>query len=586
MRSPFQSHLIRRSFSRSVWALLLAAAPFAQAEQTLIDQEYSASGVKILMVSVYDALPHWGHVPVQLEIHNRTQTDLEWRVQFFGSYAGHGANLETACRVAAGQIGQFQLSVPVTVRDWADRSQLQVVMEGPGIDSYQTNYSSQSFGSGRKRGSRPFFLMSGELAQASWSRLEARANKQNFQADGSLLDADSFSSDYRDWLGVTHCFISPGEMNALSGSQRAALETWLSQGGNLVLCTDSDQLDPLLTVSNANRLNGDIRLGAGRIEIMQLEAGEISWSPFKDQLTRGPNLQPLQALYDNYGRSDWLGEKVSPPALNEGLLMGIAFLFAVAVAPVNLIWLARKRRRHWMFATVPLLSVAASVVLIVSIFVGDGLGGNGNRFTLVLHQPGRAEKLLINEEYSVSGLLLNTRFKTEPNVAMIPSPGSMGISTRDLANQREYMMTSNLAGERWDQWFASRSLRGFLVTESRPSREKVTIQTENDTLAVLSQNEAAFAAFYYVDEAGEFYHAAGIGTGIPAQLTKVDRREFEDWMNEQKKAAGPRAEQILEAIPRPGMFFARAEPGASNRTETLDSIRFRDRVLVVGRAQR
>jgi len=571
--------------SRGLFLLLVLvgiAGPSLRAEQILANKE--RNGVKLVAVGLYDALPRTGHVPVRIEIHNRTQSDAAWRVNFASGYGENGLRLETSLPVEAGKIGNFRLSVPVTPTVSSNRPNLYFNVDGPGIDRHQSSYSHTRFGNASSNQSS-FFLMSDDLAIDNWGALDNAMKKRNESYDASRLEVEDFSSDYRDWLGVTHAFFSANAFSRLDGLQRAAIATWLSQGGRLIFCLDETLSVPSF-FPDAEQLEEEWALGAGRIELLPLRRGKIQPELFHKALRIGKNDHPADALERRIPQDEGLTAGIDPPGLNESLLIGIALIFALAVAPANLIWLTRRRQRHLLFLTIPALSLVASLILIVAIFVGDGIGGKGNRSTLVLWQPGRAEKLLINEEFSVSGMLLGRDFDTSETVAMVPLLGAMGVNPYDLARESQYEMATNPQGWRWANWYASRSLRAFLVTELKPTRETVAVEKTGNGYRVLSQSPTTFEDFYFFDEEWNAYHAAAVKTGIHQELKAVEGDNWRDWWDERVELLGPRAQKIVGGYHKsPGTFMASAQGSAENCTQTLTSIRFDETVLILGQVK-
>ena len=78
-------------------------------------------------------------------------------------------------------------------------------------------------------------------------------------------------------------------------------------------------------------------------------------------------------------------------SLNAPLLIGFILVFAVLVGPVNLFWLADASRRHRLFWSTPLISVAASLLLVGVIALQDGFGGSGERVMATLLVPDEQE---------------------------------------------------------------------------------------------------------------------------------------------------------------------------------------------------
>ena len=98
-------------------------------------------------------------------------------------------------------------------------------------------------------------------------------------------------------------------------------------------------------------------------------------------------------------------------------------LFGILVGPVNLFVLAKSGRRHRLFITTPLISLGASLLLILLIIFQDGFGGRGMRRVLMEVRPdaGQNAAFLHQEQIARTGILTGT---ASPWIPPASSPGA------------------------------------------------------------------------------------------------------------------------------------------------------------------
>ncbi len=112
-----------------------------------------------------------------------------------------------------------------------------------------------------------------------------------------------------------------------------------------------------------------------------------------------PDTTVLQGLIEHDGAnparqvdfdySTWgLRDKVGSFTVHTGLILSFVLVFGALIGPVNLFVFARGKKRFRLFWTTPLISIIASVALIVGILLTDGIGGSGKQLIAVFSLPG------------------------------------------------------------------------------------------------------------------------------------------------------------------------------------------------------
>ena len=80
----------------------------------------------------------------------------------------------------------------------------------------------------------------------------------------------------------------------------------------------------------------------------------------------------------------------------------VLIAFGILVGPVNLFVFAKSGQRHRLFITTPIISVGASLLLIVLILFQDGFGGRGSRLLLMEVRSGRHRECRLSSPRSRS----------------------------------------------------------------------------------------------------------------------------------------------------------------------------------------
>jgi hypothetical protein len=192
--------------------------------------------------------------------------------------------------------------------------------------------------------------------------------------------------------------------------------------------------------------------------------------------------------------------------------------FAALVAPVNLFAIAPVRRRHWLFFSVPLISLLAVGVLVVSIYTQDGIGGEGARRSLVVLLPGDNQAAVFQEQVSRTGLLLGTSFPLADDTVCAAVAADDGNSQPGRA--LEY---NRIEGRASGDWFRGRARQAQHLRRLTPTRARVEKVGEAADGAPIVQSSVAttLREFCYLDSAGVSWAANELPTGTRVTLTRM-----------------------------------------------------------------
>lgn len=364
----------------------------------------------------------------------------------------------------------------------------------------------------------------------------------------AVFDPAAWPADWRMWSAFSVVVLTQETWTSLDEARRNALRDRLALGARLVLV-------PAAAGGEIKRE----RWGAG--EIVTLDGPLDQAGPQRSGF-EVPNQLSADALA---GNSFWSSiAETLPPSSRSGWLTAFVIVFGLAIGPVNLFFFAPAGKRHRLFFTVPVISLAATAVLFGAILLRDGWGGRGSRRTLVLLLPDRYEAVIVQRQYSRTGLLGGRQFALPADVLLERQAEAIVLGS----SQQLWREGDTASGD----WFISRGEQQHTLRRLAPTRERVELLREPDGgFAVQSTVAARLRDFAYRDEQLTYWIAAEVA---PGQRVKLER------------FAGDTPPNLKQQAPRvwpAGAFYAVADTAPTAVIATLSSIRWGDdRVLFTG----
>ena len=296
-----------------------------------------------------------------------------------------------------------------------------------------------------------------------------------------VFDPATLPADWRVFSSLYAVFLTPTDWDELSPGVRDALRTWIGFGGSVALVGDDradtervrkelspddlrlgmfghsrsvssvspDNLAGLITHLAPRRVV--FAVGAASPEFDRYGRGRRSYSRYRD----GTNPYQKFPLRDAFGRRDI-------PYLVICLLL---IVFAVVVGPISLQLWAKAGKRHRLFLTTPIFSIATSGLLLIVMLFQDGLGIDGRRFTIIDLAPAGSSQpsaLIYQEQFSRAGMVGGGGFPIEPGLMPIIPIDSMERSLAVLEDQAV------------GSWISSRRDSSLSLAGSLPIRWQVT----------------------------------------------------------------------------------------------------------------
>lgn len=579
--------------------LVLAALP-AQAQKNMADDEFDhATGTRVQVRSVFDPLPPTGYAPMRVTGTNGTGRDARWRFSFssgtnhYRQQNKHGSSFTLDMPAHATQSALFlvPLAAPYGTHGYgSDSHALSVDIDDTGFDpKHHSDHDNRIHGF-------PALAISPALAEFSItalnkemeSRLRGAGGYFGGRADlfGSQFEPDNLPDSWLGFSGFDYMLMSGTEWVKLKPQVRRALLEWVRFGGRLDLYLSAG--------TNASSLG----LPEGFVDKMPLSLGKIRTFEWDGKSLPAPTTvarywgteKRVESLVQGYAdRSNWpLLDLLGSRHFASWQVMVFLVVFGILVGPVNLFVLAPAGKRHKLFVTTPLLSVGASVVMVVLILVQDGTGGIGRRFVAVNLEPGEAAAYVTQEQISRTGVLLSTGFQLKQPALVEPValPNSPWAKLKNDQFSQAVDLTQE-GRDRRGSYFQSRAEQGQTMRAVIPTRARVELKAgavAGEAPALISALGFTVEELIYVDAAGDSWKLKEpLGTGQSATLVKTDAPVKDLW---KKADFAPAQKDLLRQLEnttsdRRSFFIAKTSKAADFTLDTLPAIRWQEDQIVV-----
>lgn len=603
---------------RLLFSLACAALMVSPASAWVFDEK---SGSKVDVIPLFSAVPPGGYMPVRVEIENRTDSPVQFSFTFTASAPSAGSEehaLESSftCSGEKQSTAVHTLSVPLFPDlSGTSPSSSGGYSGGPGrrgsLDWKERGGEAGRVGSQQYLEGMLFTLFSEALSGPNGSDLpginapaQTRGRTSSSYGGGAVGEyAASFKAkllpeDWRSYCGVDVLCLSAEEWVSLAPGVQTALRQWIITGGRLHIFHTgaAPPLDSLRI--RADRLDGTTRatIGSGSVNLTSWDGKLVS--NVADDLARLFS-EPTTGARRKYAAesqhtggsplADELGER-SFAAWQVGLIL---LIFGVLVGPVNLFKFAGPGRRHRLFFTTPLISLAASLVLMAVIFFQDGTGGEGRRAALIHLRGGENVAVLKQEQISRTGVLFGGAFKTaEPAVVeplLLPEnrwrrlkqPTNYGYYGRRSGGGDTHRLTAGEDGFAGD-WFQSRSEQAQSLTSVRSTRGRVELSGTGEAPSIVSSLPCTLEQFFYQAPDGKVWSAPGpVTQGQSVTLAPSSRSELDQFFKASTTRLSRTLRREAESGMQPGTFVATSRSADAGLMDTFDSIRWKDDFAVL-----
>jgi hypothetical protein len=253
--------------------------------------------------------------------------------------------------------------------------------------------------------------------------------------------------------------------------------------------------------------------------------------------------------------------------------------FAALIGPVNLFLFAPATKRHRLFLTTPLISLAGAAAVAGAIVLQDGLGGEGVRRALVWLVPGESQAAVFQEQGARSGFLTKREFPLEDGVLCSVLPVDGNIYTSMAGNQ----MFTREQGRAGGDWFGNRARQAHLLRTLLPTRARIElVDTAADGAPMVESTlTTELRDFRLRDDQGRLWASPTVPTGRRITL-RADSVTSRTSANQNTNGSPNLIGLVKEAVTLTESWQWVAEGGASDLAPigTHRSIRWKDDPIV------
>lgn len=577
-------------------AVLMASA--AQAQKNIANEELDIrTGTRVQIRSVFDPLPPSGYAPMRIVATNGTGRDSRWgfdfhsQTQHYRQQNKHSSSFAVDVPARSTQSAMFL--VPLAV-DYGDSSRggggsghfLQVSFSGTGFDA-QPKFENENRAAGG-----PALALSETLAEFSMTQLnketEAKLKSSGggyyggTRVFGSRFDPGDLPDSWLGYSGFDFVLLSGTDWQKLKPGVRRALVEWVHLGGKLhvYLAKGVTAASPALPEPGTTSL--------GIVQTFDWDGRTLPASQTVNRYWGGErrttSLASAHTVAGSWPLLDLLGTR----SFASWQVIVFLMIFGLLVGPVNLFVLAPAGRRHKLFVTTPLLSIGASVVMVVLILAQDGTGGVGRRFIAINLEPDEAAAYVTQEQVSRTGVLLGAGFEMKQPALVEPLalPDTPWVKLKNSGIGQPADLTQD-GRERRGNFFQSRAEQGQVLRAAISTRARLELKpgaAPDAAPTLVSALGFTVDELFYTDAAGgQWQLEKPLGTGQSATLIKSDPATKTVWIN---KVFNPAVDTLQYALgsgstARRSSFVATARQAPDFTLDTLSSIRWEDDHIVV-----
>lgn len=338
-----------------------------------------------------------------------------------------------------------------------------------------------------------------------------------------FVNASGFEPNWLSYSSFDGCVLALTDAQGLAPSELSALWQYIECGGSVAVMGAGDlpdawaKLDPRLadqTLDDSSferyRVGMGILLLTGPAEQLLVNnpsaAAEIahSWSQSENVWGTLPTASGANASLPMVKALD------AQASLRQMFIAMLAF--AVLIGPINLIVLAKRKRRSWVFWTTPAVSALACAAVFLYAAFSEGWGQHTRYvFLTTLDQNvNRAATIGMVGFYSPmsdsSGLKFDDNTEVTPLVA-----GDLVSGTVDWTEGQHFK----------GDWVKARIPRHFKLRKNETRRERINLRRDGGTLKIVNGIGADIKSIVYLDHDGRRYRASDVPKGGEAALEEI-----------------------------------------------------------------
>lgn len=566
--------------------LWITSGAVCSGQTTVLERAYQ-NGSKIKIVSLFGQEVKSGIRPYIIEARNASTRPITWTIRFDCTNSTNLYRFESSVRIVVPPgsevMESYLLPVPPTGRKrYSIYHNTQITASAPGLPGEtRRNSTAVDF-------DWPSIAISKTLALGNLTKL---AREKEEKKKGREYFAGTYSELPTSWKGLTCLDIlmmDEATWRSLPAAQKQAAITWIRFGGRMEMFTTKPDNSGASAVGlpEPDRQGGAAAYySMGSVRLRKWDGTTLPLKLVSDYSRR---TQFDHLVEDDFGPPWKMVSAFGVKDFNPLLVLILLIVFAIVVGPVNLFHFAKTGQRHRLFVTTPIISLVASLVIVLIILFQDGLGGNGRRVAFVDIQstPGARQYQVIQHQLSRTGVMLQPGFRNEslPLVTPVKIPESRWnpLSRRNARVGLQYL-GPDYAGD----FFRSRNEQGFHLRQVAPTRSRLELGTPSSRgrPVVVSNLEFSVTDLFYASPDDTLWKSSpgqAIAPGESVELAPATLDEMTTWLEGQTANFGEtEAELIRSLTTQKNRFFALATDAENLMIATHPAIRWEEDLALV-----
>ena len=477
-----------------------------------------------------------GYAEIEFLVVNKSgQTSHEVRITYpKSSYSYGGDHLKGVSRSVTVEPGKtVRLSIAYPERIDLRGNGAGVTIDGSEQDSVLSVTSGSSGSRGYSRGGSgsPMLVLFSKTVDTRFPDWVNQTQAvQGTSRTVNAVRADQEAAQWSaNWLGYTRydgVVVTADDLRAMPVESRNAIGQYVECGGSLFILGRDPQL-PGPWKLKADPMRGVSLATPGFGQCIVTSQTNLDDDP-------APTLAPVieswntTALPWQRARTTSEANRVFPVVDDVGVpvkgLLALMLVFSVVIGPVNLMVLARKKRKLWLFWTVPAISFATCLFVLGYMAITEGWQGRSRveGFTVLDENTRRASTLGWTGVYTPVLPRGGLHFGAETEVSYQNGDDGYSYSRRGSGSALtiDWTRDQHLASG----WMTPRVPAHFVLRKSELRRERMTITKGADgSVEAANGLGADLSQFWYLDEGGNMFRADAIPAGGRATLTPTIR---------------------------------------------------------------